>query len=69
MKKTTIVRIDFSKKTIDATYFKLGSFEDYFYKQFANTEQRCLETSQTCSMEKLSYSFPEPLMFIFLREL
>ena len=43
MKKTVIVGIDFSKRTMDVSYFIMGSMQDYWYKQFANTEQGCQE--------------------------
>ncbi|WP_282014129.1 IS110 family transposase [Marinifilum flexuosum] len=41
MKNTVIVGIDFSKKTIDVTYFIMGAMQEFWYKQFANTEQGC----------------------------
>ena len=43
MKKTVIAGIDFSKKTLDVSYFIMGSMQDYWYKQFSNTEQGCKE--------------------------
>lgn len=43
MKKTIIIGIDFSKRTMDVTYFIMGAMQDFYYKQFANTEQGCTE--------------------------
>ena len=43
MKKTVIVGIDFSKSTMDISYFIMGAMQDFYYKQFANTEEGCKE--------------------------
>jgi len=43
MKKTVIVGIDFSKRTLDVSYFIIGAMKDCYYKQFANTSQGCQE--------------------------
>jgi Transposase and inactivated derivatives len=43
MKKTVIVGIDFSKRTMDVSYFLMGAMQDFYYKQFANTEEGCKE--------------------------
>jgi transposase len=41
MKKTVIVGIDFSKSTMDISYFIMGAMQGFYYKQFANTEEGC----------------------------
>lgn len=43
MKKTVVVGIDFSKRTMDVSYLRVGSIQDYNHRQFSNTEQGCLE--------------------------
>lgn len=43
MKKTIVVGIDFSKRTMDATYVIKGAMQECRHKQFENTEQGCLE--------------------------
>jgi len=43
MKKTVVVGIDFSKRTMDVTYFIVGAMQDHSHRQFPNTEQGCLE--------------------------
>lgn len=43
MKKTVVVGIDFSKRTMDVSYIVVGSIQDYSHRQFSNTEQGCLE--------------------------
>lgn len=43
MKKTVVIGIDFSKKTLDVSCFKLGKVKDSYYQQFLNTEDGCLE--------------------------
>lgn len=43
MKKTVVVGIDFSKRTIDVSYFIMVGMQDCWHKQFVNSEQRCME--------------------------
>lgn len=43
MKKTVVVGIDFSKRTMDVSYLLIGAIKDYNHRQFSNTEQGCLE--------------------------
>jgi transposase len=43
MKKTVVVGIDFSKKTLDVSCFKVGSSTNSYYQQFINSEKGCLE--------------------------
>jgi len=43
MEKTVFIGIDFSKKTLDVTYFIVGAMHDYKHMQFSNSEQGCLD--------------------------
>ena len=43
MKKTVVIGIDFSKKTLDVSCFKIGNSKDSYYQQFTNSENGCLE--------------------------
>lgn len=43
MQKTLVVGIDFSKKTMDVSFFKVGSSDKIYYQQFINSEQGCID--------------------------
>lgn len=43
MEKTVVIGIDFSKKTLDVSCFKVSNSKNSYYQQFVNSEQGCLE--------------------------
>jgi len=42
MEKTVVIGIDFSKKTLDVSCFKVSNSKNSYYQQFINSEQGCL---------------------------
>lgn len=43
MEKTVVIGIDFSKKTLDVSCFKIGNLKNTYYQQFTNTEDGCVK--------------------------
>jgi len=43
MEKTVVIGIDFSKKTLDISCFKVSNSKNSYYQQFINSEQGCLD--------------------------
>lgn len=41
MEKTLVIGIDFSKRTMDASYIIIGTMQNYNHRQFSNTEEGC----------------------------